>query len=203
MRELGYVEDKDVDIVYRYADGDVARFLLLAEELVRLKPDVIVASNSVAAIAVKHATTTIPIVSAALTDPVGLGVVASYARPGGQVTGVLSNVDGLPGKLLELLREVVPGAARIGVLVNLSDPSSAFQLQDADPVSLSNKANAFMVRQRLPQRAAKGRGGGSGTDTPDAAFPLVFLACPPFRLANPLRPGKAHSVASRRPRRAH
>ena len=162
MQELGHVEGKDVDIVYRYADGDLTRFPSLAEELVRLGPDVIVASNSASTIAVKRATASVPIVSVALTDPINLGLVASYARPGGQVTGVLANLDGLAGKLLELLREVVPSAARIGVLVNVNDPSDGFQLRDADaaaaalsiklvPVEVGSPADlgaAFQALQR-------------------------------------------------------
>ena len=150
MRELGYVEGIDIDFEYRYADGDYARFPALAEELVRFKPDVIVASNPASALAVKHATTTIPIVAVTLTDPVGLGLAASHARPGGQVTGILSNLDGLPGKLLEILREVVPGAVRIGVLINVGDPSDNIQWQDAEAAATALRVKLVPVEVRAP-----------------------------------------------------
>jgi len=150
MRELGYVEGMDVDFEYRYADGDSERFPALAEELVRLNPDVIVASNPASTLAVKHATTTIPIVAATLTDPVGLGLVASHARPGGQVTGILVNLDGLPGKLLEILREVVPGAVRIGVLINVNEPSDTIQLRDAEAAALALPVKLVPAEARTP-----------------------------------------------------
>src|SRR5215510_394273 len=118
LQELGYVEGRDIDIVYRYADGDHERNPLLADELVRLKPDVIVTGSNHATLAVKQATAAIPIVSAVLTDPAAFGLVESQARPGGQVTGILTTVEGLPGKQLELLLELVPGATRIGMLLN-------------------------------------------------------------------------------------
>jgi putative tryptophan/tyrosine transport system substrate-binding protein len=150
MRELGYVEGKNVAIAYRYADGDLARFPILAEELVRLKPDVIVVSNPAAAFAVKHETVTIPIVAATLTDPVGLGLVASHARPGGQVTGILSNLEGLPGKMLKLLRELVPGAARLGVLVNVGDPVDAIQRRDAEDAAAALPVKLVPAEARQP-----------------------------------------------------
>jgi putative tryptophan/tyrosine transport system substrate-binding protein len=148
MRELGYVEGTDVDFEYRYADGDYARFPALAEELVRFKPDVIVASNPASTLAVKRATATIPIVAVTLTDPVGLGLAASYARPGGQVTGILSNLDSLPGKLLEILREVVPGAVRIGVLINMNDPSDTAQWRDAEAAAAALPVKLVPVEVR-------------------------------------------------------
>jgi putative ABC transport system substrate-binding protein len=160
MRELGYVEGTDVDFEYRYADGDYARFPALAEELVRFKPDVIAASNPASTLAVKRATTTIPIVAVTLTDPVGLGLAASYARPGGQVTGILSNLDSLPGKLLEILREVVPGAARIGVLINTNDPSDTAQWRDAEAAATALPVKLVPVEVRAP-------------DDIDAAFQLL------------------------------
>src|SRR5262245_1983560 len=110
LQELGYVEGQNIDIVYRYAEGDQERLPLLADELVRLKPEVIVTGSTEAVFAAKQATAAIPIVSTALTDPVAFGLVESQARPGGQVTGILITLDGLPGKQLELLLELVPGA---------------------------------------------------------------------------------------------
>ena len=118
LQELGYVEGRNIDMVYRYADGDQGPLPLLADELVRLKPDVIVTGSTDATFAVKQATATIPIVCTVLTDPDAFGLVESQARPGGQVTGILSTLEGLTGKRLELLLELVPGATRIGMTLN-------------------------------------------------------------------------------------
>jgi putative ABC transport system substrate-binding protein len=106
----------------RYAEGDVSRIPPLAEELIRLKPDVFVSGTMGGVIAAKKLTDTIPIVSEALTDPVGFGLAASHARPGGNVTGVLLTVEDLPTKLLTLARELLPNARRIGLLVNSTNP---------------------------------------------------------------------------------
>jgi ABC-type uncharacterized transport system substrate-binding protein len=119
LRELGYDEGRNIDIVYRFAEGRVERYPVLAEELVRLKPAVILAGAVDTAIAVKKVTATIAIVSPALTDAVHLGLAASFARPEGNVTGIAPYVDGLPAKQMELARELVPGAGKIGVLGNI------------------------------------------------------------------------------------
>ena len=120
MQELGYVEGQNIDIVYRSAEGDQERIPLLADELVRLKPDVIIVTGSTDAVhAVMQATATIPIVSPVLSEATALGgLVQSQARPGGQVTGILTTLQGLIGKQLELLHELVPGATRIGMTLN-------------------------------------------------------------------------------------
>src|SRR5499425_2817066 len=117
LRDLGYVEGKNIGIVYRTAEGESGRYADLAAELVRLQVDIIVADTSGMALAVKKATNTIPIVMAGLTtDPVQTGLAASLARPGGNVTG-LTNVAGeLGGKFLELLKEVVPKLNRVAIL---------------------------------------------------------------------------------------
>jgi putative tryptophan/tyrosine transport system substrate-binding protein len=132
MRDLGYVEGQGVDLAYRFADGNYAALPALAAELASLKPDVIVAAEPPAALAAKNATSSIPIVSPILVDPVKLGLVASYRRPGGNVTGILVRVEGLMGKQLELLRELVPGAATIGVLVNPKNASGVLSQQDLE-----------------------------------------------------------------------
>jgi len=132
MREHGYVEERDFDIVYRFAGGYIERLPSLAEELVRLNPDVILAPASGPAVAAKKATATIPIVTPALADAVHLGLIASESRPGGNVTGITPYVAGLPAKQMELAREVVPSAARIGVLANLSDPKAPPQWQELE-----------------------------------------------------------------------
>jgi putative tryptophan/tyrosine transport system substrate-binding protein len=130
MRDLGYIEGQQFDIAYRFADGYVERLPTLAEEMTRLNPRVILAPASGPAVAARKATATIPIVTPALADAVHLGLIASEARPGGNVTGISPYVAGLPAKQLELAREVVPGAGSIGVLANLTDAKAPAQLQE-------------------------------------------------------------------------
>jgi len=118
LRVLGYAEGKNLFLEIRYADGKSERLPDLARELVGLKPDVIVASNDPAIVAIRRETRTIPIVMSFSVDPVGTGFVASFGRPGGQVTGLSGAVPELSGKRLELLREVVPGLSRVAILWN-------------------------------------------------------------------------------------
>jgi putative ABC transport system substrate-binding protein len=113
LRELGWIEGRTVAIEYRWAEGRSERFAEIAGELVRLKVDVIVTYATPPVIAAKQATATIPIVSAVMGDPVGTGLVASLARPGGNVTGLSALTPDLAGKRLELLREVIPGLRRL------------------------------------------------------------------------------------------
>jgi len=124
LRELGWVEGRNIVIDYRYAEGRFDRLPDLAAELVRLKVDIIVASPTPAAAAAKNATQTIPIVMIAVTDPVGLGLIASLARPGGNVTGLSYSVGPeIIGKQLELLKETVPKVRRVAILSNPANPS--------------------------------------------------------------------------------
>jgi putative tryptophan/tyrosine transport system substrate-binding protein len=122
LHELGWIEGSTVDIEYRWAEGRVERLSALADTLVRLKVSVIVTNGTPATIAAKRATSVIPIVFAVSGDPVGAGLVASLARPGGNVTGLsLQTVDAV-SKRVELLRDVVPNLRRLAVLVNGSNP---------------------------------------------------------------------------------
>ena len=116
LRELGYVEGKNIVIEWRYAEGKLDRLPALAAELVRLKVDIIVTGGPAATRAAKEATVTIPIVMAQDTDPVGNGFVASLARPGGNITGLSTLAPELSGKQLELLKEIVPKLSRVAVL---------------------------------------------------------------------------------------
>jgi len=122
MQERGYVRGRDFDLILRSADGSPERLPTVVHEVVELKPDVIVAVATLEAVAVRKATTTIPIVCPALADAVHLGMIASEARPGGNVTGIEPYIAGLPAKQIELAREIVPGARKIGLLTNLEDP---------------------------------------------------------------------------------
>jgi putative ABC transport system substrate-binding protein len=131
LRELGYVEGRDFEIEYRNsrAPGSLPA---LAEELVQLKPDVILAGGLDTVVALRNATQTIPIVSPTLADAVHIGLIASEARPGGNVTGIEPYVAGLPAKEMELAREIVPGASEVGLLTNLSDPKAAPQARELE-----------------------------------------------------------------------
>jgi putative ABC transport system substrate-binding protein len=122
MRERGYVEGHDYRFEIRYADGDVSRIAPQMEELLRLKPDIVVSGTMTGVIAAKKLTDTTPIVSETLTNPIEFGLATSYSRPGGNVTGVMVTVEDLPTKLLALALEVVPGAKKIGLLVHPSNP---------------------------------------------------------------------------------
>ncbi len=113
LNELGYTEGKNIVIEYRYADGKADRLPALAVELVRLKLDVIVATTTPSVLAVKKASATIPIVFVSVADPVASGLVASLARPGGNITGLTILAPELSGKRLELLKEAVPKATRV------------------------------------------------------------------------------------------
>lgn len=132
LRELGWVEGRNLLIEYRYAEGQSDRLPALADELVRLKVDLIVASPTPSALAAKQATRTIPIVGMSLTEPVAVGLVPSLARPGGNVTGLTYGVDTeIFGKQLQLLKEVVPNVRRVAVLTNPASggPSWALRME--------------------------------------------------------------------------
>lgn len=122
LRERGYVEGQNLVIEYRSADGRAERFPALAAELVGMKVDLIVTRGTPAARAATNATGSIPVVMAAIGEPLGVGVVASLARPGGNVTGLSAFATELSGKRVELLREMLPGIKRIAALLNMGNP---------------------------------------------------------------------------------
>jgi len=122
LHDLGYIERKNFVIEYRSADGRAERFADLATELVDLKVDLIVTKGTPATLAAKTATTTIPVVMAAVSEPFGSGLVVSLARPGGNITGLSSFATMLDAKRVELLREAVPGIARIATFLNMGNP---------------------------------------------------------------------------------
>jgi putative ABC transport system substrate-binding protein len=135
LRELGWTENRTVAIEYRWAEGQSERYAEIAAELVRLKVDVIVVEGTPAAMATKQATSTIPIVFAGLGDPVGTGLVASLARPGGNVTGLANQINDTVGKKLELLREVVPDLRRLEIMANVGNPASVLEMREAQAVA--------------------------------------------------------------------
>jgi putative tryptophan/tyrosine transport system substrate-binding protein len=122
LRDLGYVEGQNILIEYRWAEGEYERFPALTAELIALKVDVIVTAGTPASLAVKKAATSIPLVMVAVGDPVATGLVASFGRPGGNITGLTSISSEIEGKRLELLREVLPNISHIAVLWNAASP---------------------------------------------------------------------------------
>jgi|SRR5215216_315589 len=129
LRELGWIEGRTVAIEYRWAEGRDERYTEIAAEFVRLKVDVIVTSGA-AVVAAKQATSIIPIVFAVANDPLGTGLVANLARPGGNVTGMSNQQNDVAGKRLELLREVVPGLRRLAVMANVGYPASVLDMRE-------------------------------------------------------------------------
>jgi putative ABC transport system substrate-binding protein len=124
LRERGQIEGQTFDLVFQSAEGLAERSPQAAAKLVQLNPDVIIATATLEVVSAKKATATIPIVCAVLADPMGLGFIESAARPGGNVTGIAPYVTGLPSKQLELAREIVPNARRIGLLHDGNDPKA-------------------------------------------------------------------------------
>ena len=151
LRDLGYVEGKNIVIEFRYAEGKYDRFPELAAELLALKVDLIVAPETPAASAAKKATQTIPIITVSAADPVGSGLVVSLARPGGNVTG-LSLVAGLEmsGKQLELLKEAVPKLIHVAVLANPANPPTAGFINEAKLVASSLGVQLHIHEARDP-----------------------------------------------------
>jgi putative ABC transport system substrate-binding protein len=132
LRELGYVENRTIAVEYRWTEGRNERYGEIAADLVRQKVDVIVALGTPAIVAAKQATSVIPIVFPLASDPVGDGLVASLARPGGNVTGLSNDQRDLGGKRLEMLREIVPNLARVAVLANPRNPTAMLNVVEVE-----------------------------------------------------------------------
>jgi ABC-type uncharacterized transport system substrate-binding protein len=165
LRDLGYIEEKNISVEFRYAAGKADRVLSLVAELVQLKVDVLVVTSLTSIQAAKHATKTIPIVMVTVQDPVETGTVDSLARPGGNITGLTSLARELSGKRLELLKEVVPRMSRAGVLWDANAPGAiiGFKEYEAAARVLKIELQSLEVRGPNPdlggafQIAAKGR----------------------------------------------
>src|SRR5262245_58594300 len=132
LRELGYVEGKNIVIEWRSAEGKIDRLPALAAELVRLRVDVIVTSGPLPTRVTKEATSTIPIVMAQVNDPIGNGFVASLARPGGNITGLSTLAPEISGKQLELLKEILPGLSRVAVFGTSTQPGNSQVLKEVE-----------------------------------------------------------------------
>ena len=175
LRELGYVEGRNITIEWRVSEGKYDRLPDLAAELVRRKVDVIVVPADQNALAAKHATQTIPIVVVSSADPVGGGLVASFARPGGNITG-LTAVAGpeIVGKQLELLKEIVPGVSRVGILLNPGNPFHAVWLREARIVAQSLTVQVLAVEARGPDDLGMAFTAMAFTAVALTAMPLVW-----------------------------
>ena len=150
LRALGHLIGQNVDIDYRYADGDTTRLKPLAQELIALKPDVALANSPSPAIAVKNVAPILPIVCPQISDFLVPGLAASYARPGGSVTGIASYVEGVAGKLLELALEAVPGSVRIGFLANPAGASMALWVQQVQDTARARGVVVLIEEARTP-----------------------------------------------------
>jgi putative ABC transport system substrate-binding protein len=150
LQELGYVEGQNLIFEYRSADGNNGRLPGLASELVRLKVDLIVTRTTVAALAAEKATETIPIVMAASGDPVGFGLVASLARPGGNITRLSSVAAELTGKKVELLKDMIPAIARLSAIFNMTNPFHVLEWSEVEKAarSLGIQPRLLDVRKR-------------------------------------------------------
>jgi putative tryptophan/tyrosine transport system substrate-binding protein len=178
LRELGYVEGKDIAIEYRYAEGKLDRLPALAAELVRLMVGVIVTGTSAGTRAAKEATATIPIVTAQDGDPVGNGFVASLARPGGNITGLSSLAPEISGKRLELLKEIGPKFSRVAIFGNSTSPGTAQSLKESELA-----AGAFGVQlQYLDVRSPKDIETAFPAASKGRADAVLVLASPVFNI---------------------
>ena len=149
LRELGWIEGRTITIEYRWSEGRAERFVQIAAEFVRLKVDVIVTSGTPQVLAAKQTTSVIPIVFARTGDPVANGIVASLARPGGNVTGMSVQSDELAGKRIEILREVVPSLRRVAILANVDNPLSVLELGEVQAAArtLGLEFDALEIRR--------------------------------------------------------
>ena len=150
LRDLGYVEGRNILIESRYAEGHPDRLSALAAELVRLPVDVLVAGGAAAIQAAQHTTSTIPIVMAVAADPVAQGFVASLARPGGNMTGLSIMYHDFIGKQLEWLMETVPTASRVAVLMNPANPAHVFQLREVQRAAQVLGRQLHVLEARSP-----------------------------------------------------
>ena len=154
LRELGWIEGRTVAIEYRWAEGREERIAQIAAEFVRLKVDIIVTSGTPEVLAVKQATSVIPLVFATAGDPVANNLVASLARPGGNATGLSIQSSDLAGKRLELLREVVPGLRRLAVMGNVGNPFSVLELGEVQVAARTLGLEVDTLEIRRPQDIA-------------------------------------------------
>jgi putative ABC transport system substrate-binding protein len=152
MRQLGYIEGRNIRYEYRFADGVLERLPGLAAELVALKPNIILSAPMPASLAVKSATSTIPVVMATGADPVGFGVVKSLARPGGNITGLANFAEELASKQLDLMRELLPRLSRVAVLINVTNPLHVPQWRETQAAAAKAAITLVPFEIRAPEQ---------------------------------------------------
>ena len=192
LRELGWIEGRTVAIEFRWAEGSNHRLANIAAEFVRLKVDVIVTLAAEPVLAAKQATSAIPIVFAAAADPVGTGLVASLARPGGNVTGLSVQYADLAGKRLELLREVVPSLRRLVIMANAAALGAVLEMREVQAAArtLGFEVATSEIRrvEDIPPafEALKGKGDALYVCS-DPSWPPTAFASIPWRWAHDCR----------------
>lgn len=178
LRDLGYVEGQNIVIEYRWAEGKLDRVPILVAELVNTKVDVIISSATPAIRSAKEQTSTIPIVMAGVTDPVGVGLVASLAHPGGNVTGLTHLSQDLSGKRLELLKEIVPRLARVAVFWNPNQPGQPAVFKETQAAAQALKVTLLSKEVRNREELEQALP-GVGKERPHALFelpdPVTFI----------------------------
>jgi ABC-type uncharacterized transport system substrate-binding protein len=181
LRELGWDEGRTIAIEYRWAEGRNERLAETAAELVRRKVDVIVTSATPPTVAAKQATSVIPIVFAAVGDPVGIGVVESLARPGGNATGLSLQQTDAAGKRLELLREVIPGLRRLAIMANSGNSSAELDMREAQSTARTLGLEAVALEVLRPEDIAP------AFDTLKGSVEALYVCGDPLTVTNRVR----------------
>jgi putative ABC transport system substrate-binding protein len=181
LRELGWIEGRNIAIEFRWAEGRAERFAEIAAEFVRLKVDIIVTHSTAPVIAAKQATSAIPIVFANAGDPVGAGIVANLARPGGNITGLSIQGTDTVGKRLDLLREVAPGIRRLAIMANIGNPAVLLEMSEAQAAARILGLEVVPLEVRRPDDIAQ-----AFEALKDRAFAL-YVAPDPLMFTNRIR----------------
>jgi putative ABC transport system substrate-binding protein len=180
LRELGWIEGRTVAIEYRWAGGHSERFAEIAAEFVRLKVDIIVTAGG-AVVAAKAATAVIPIVFAVASDPLGSGLVASLARPGGNVTGLSVQVPDVAGKRIELLRELVPGFRTMAIMANVGYPAAVLEMGEVQAAARTLGLEVTIVEIRRAEDIA------SAFETLKSRAEVLYVCVDPLTDTNRIR----------------
>jgi putative ABC transport system substrate-binding protein len=181
LRQLGWIEGRTVAIEHRWAEGRTERLVDMATEFVRLKVDVMVTMGTPATAAAKQTTSFIPIVFVGAGDPVGTGLVASLARPGGNVTGLSSQQADTTGKRLELLRELVPGLRRLAILANVGNPVAMFDMREVEAAAGTLGLSVVTLEVRRSEDIAP------AFDALKGRVDALYVATDPLVLTNRIR----------------
>ena len=181
LRQLGWIENRNVAIEYRWAEGRSERFVEIATEFVQLKVDLIVASTTPAVIAAKQATAAIPIVFATVNDPVSTGLVASLARPGGNLTGLSNQLGDTASKRLELLREIVPGLRRLGIWANVGNPGTVLEMGEVQAAARTLALEVVTLEIRRAEDIGPAFEGAKGR------MDALYVAADPLANSNRVR----------------